>query len=119
MRTRSVLASACALVLFAGGLATSHAAPAPMKATGRPTKTTGAPKDYRKSKGLSQPRYATVRESYEVKMSDGVMMYVEVVRPTAKGRFGTILELSPYHGPSADRSGTRIFPGPEDDDGNK
>ncbi|HVF19949.1 MAG TPA: CocE/NonD family hydrolase [Mycobacteriales bacterium] len=119
MRPRSVLASACALVLFAGGLAASHAAPAPMKQTGRPTKTTGAPKDYRKSKGLTQPRYPLVREAYEVKMSDGVMMYVEVVRPHAKGRFGTILELSPYHGTLADRSGTRIFPGPEDADGVK
>ena len=119
MRPRSVLASACALVLFAGGLAASHAAPAPAKQTGRPTRTAGAPKDYRKSVGLTTPRYPIVREAYEVKMHDGVMMYVEVVRPTAKGRFGTILELSPYHGPSADRSGTRIFPGPEDDEGNK
>ncbi|HYO60476.1 MAG TPA: CocE/NonD family hydrolase, partial [Actinomycetota bacterium] len=72
------------------------------------------PADYTKIKGLSQPKYKTVRESFMVPMKDGINMYVEVVRPDVKGRFGTILELSPYHGTSADRSGTRIFPGPED-----
>ncbi len=119
MKPRLFLAAACALVLFAGGLAASHAAPAPMKATGRPTPTTGAPKDYRKSKGLSGPRFSIVREAQNVKMSDGVTLYVEVVRPTKPGRYGTILELSPYHGESGDRAGTRIFPGPEDEDGVK
>ena len=72
------------------------------------------PTDYTKVKGLSQPKYETVRESFMVPMKDGINMYVEVVRPKAKGRFGTILELSPYHGTIADRSGTRILPGPED-----
>ncbi|MDQ3957040.1 MAG: CocE/NonD family hydrolase, partial [Actinomycetota bacterium] len=72
------------------------------------------PTDYAKVKGLSQPRYETIRESHMVEMKDGIHMYVEVVRPDTKGRFGTILELSPYHGTSADRSGTRILPGPED-----
>ncbi len=72
------------------------------------------PTDYTKIEGLSQPRYETVRESFMVPMKDGINMYVEVVRPDVKGRFGTILELSPYHGTIADRSGTRILPGPED-----
>ena len=120
MRPRSLLAAACALVVLAGGFtATDAAPPTPMRATGRPTRTTGAPEDYRRIKGLSQPRYPTVREAYQVKMSDGVLMYVEVVRPHAPGRYGTILELSPYHGTLADRAGTRIFPGPEDADGVK
>ncbi|MGH2754015.1 MAG: CocE/NonD family hydrolase [Actinomycetota bacterium] len=70
-----------------------------------------APVDYSKQKGLSQPRYKTVRETALVEMKDGINLYVEVVRPKGPGRFGTILELSPYHGTLADRSGTRILPG--------
>ncbi|MDQ3952251.1 MAG: CocE/NonD family hydrolase [Actinomycetota bacterium] len=72
------------------------------------------PTDYTKLKGLSQPKYKTIRESHMVPMKDGINMYVEVVRPDVKGRFGTILELSPYHGTLHERSGTRILPGPED-----
>lgn len=79
--------------------------------------TAGAPKDYSEIKGLSQPKYKTVRETYEVEMDDGIMMYVEVERPKAPGRFGTILELSPYHGTIADRIGSRILPGPKGPDG--
>lgn len=75
----------------------------------------GRPLDYERLKGLSKPRYKNiVRESHMVEMKDGIGMYVEVVRPKAKGRYGTILELSPYHGTLADRSGTRILPGPPD-----
>ena len=77
----------------------------------------GAPKDYSEIKGLSQPRYETMTESFEVEMDDGIMMYVEVVRPTKPGRYGTILELSPYHGTIADRIGSRILPGPKGPDG--
>jgi len=80
--------------------------------------TAGPPKDYSEIKGLSQPKYKTVHESYEVEMEDGIMMYVEVVRPKAPGRFGTILELSPYHGTIATRIGDRILPGPKDKEGN-
>ncbi|HVF05303.1 MAG TPA: CocE/NonD family hydrolase [Frankiaceae bacterium] len=69
--------------------------------------------DYTKVKGLSQARYDTRRDTMRVKMSDGVELYVEVVRPKASGRFATILELSPYHGTAADRNGTRILPEPE------
>ena len=79
--------------------------------------TAGAPKDYSEIKGLSQPRYETMTESFEVEMDDGIMMYVEVVRPAKPGRYGTILELSPYHGTAADRLGTRILPGPKGSDG--
>ena len=73
--------------------------------------------DYTKVKGLSQPRFETVRESFDVPMSDGINMYVEVVRPKKPGRYATILELSPYHGTLADRSGTRILPGPKNEAG--
>jgi predicted acyl esterase len=79
--------------------------------------TAGPPKDYSDIRDLSSPKYKTVRETYEVKMKDGIMMYVEVERPKAPGRFGTILELSPYHGTLADRLGTRILPGPKDSSG--
>lgn len=75
----------------------------------------GAPTDYTEVKGLSQDKYKTIREDFMIEMDDGVSLYVEVVRPDAKGAFGTILEMSPYHGTLADRSGTRIFPGPVDD----
>ena len=87
-----------------------------VQAVAKPARTGQAvpPTDYSKLKGLSQPKYETVRESFMVPMKDGINMYVEVVRPKVKGRWGTILELSPYHGTSADRSGTRILPGPED-----
>ncbi|HVF53220.1 MAG TPA: CocE/NonD family hydrolase [Actinomycetota bacterium] len=72
----------------------------------------GRPVDYVKLKGLSQPKYETVREVFEVPMEDGINLYVEVERPKAEGRFPVILELSPYHGTVADRLGTRILPGP-------
>lgn len=84
---------------------------------GRAASSSRAPANYTKTKGLSQPRYETVRESFEVEMADGVKMYVEVERPKASGRFATILELSPYHGTLADRMGTRILPGPKGEAG--
>lgn len=80
--------------------------------------TGGAPADYTQIKGLSQPRYKTITEAVDVPMADGVNLYVEVTRPKAPGRFGVILEASPYHGTLADRLGTRVFPGPVDKDGN-
>ena len=45
-----------------------------------------------------------------------VELHVEVVRPKAVKPYPTILEVSPYHGTIADRSGTRIFPGPKAND---
>ena len=77
--------------------------------------------DYEKVRGLSRVRFGAnqiVRQNFMVpmKMQDNgmdVRMYVEVVRPKAPGRYPTILELSPYHGTLADRTGTRILPGPK------
>ena len=42
-----------------------------------------------------------------------VRVHIEIVRPKANKRYPVILEASPYHGTIADRSGTRIFPGPK------
>ncbi len=110
MRSRALILIAALVGLF--GLVQA----APAIAIGPPpTKlTAGPPLDYTKVKGLSQPRFKeTVRESTFVEMKDGTEIYVEVVRPKATGRYGTILELSPYHGTLADRAGTRILPGPK------
>lgn len=98
MRTRVSLL--VAMLLAAAGLA------APT--SGAVTKSF----DYTRIKGLSEKRYAVRRDSALVPMKDGVKMYVEIVRPTKAGRYATILELSPYHGTAADRSGTRILPDP-------
>jgi predicted acyl esterase len=106
MRTRPIhLLALSVLISVFGQSAVALAAPA------------GPPADYRKTKGLSQPRFDTVRESEMVEMKDGTQIYVEVVRPKTKGRYGTILELAPYHGTIADRSGTRILPGPKNEQG--
>jgi len=96
MRTRIAL-------LLASLLATALAVPSRAAATSF---------DYTLVKGLSQPSHGTRRDTALVPMRDGVKLYVEVVRPRTPGRFATILELSPYHGTAADRSGTRILPGP-------
>jgi len=109
MRTRKAALAALALVVALPFLPGSGAT-----AVAAPTTTAGAPQDYTKVKGLSKPRFETLRETHLVEMKDGIKIYVEVVRPQASGRFGTILELSPYHGTLADRSGTRILPGPKD-----
>ena len=81
--------------------------------------------DYSKNPGLSQVKFKDadiIREKMKVPMSagdpnqpggGGVVMHVEVVRPKAVKPYPTILELSPYHGTIADRSGTRILPGPK------
>jgi uncharacterized protein len=64
----------------------------------------------------------TIRESFEVEMFDGESLYVEVIRPDPEkyqiGPRPVIMEASPYHGTIADRSGTRIFPDPKDEEGN-
>ena len=110
-RRRLSLALLGALMVAALAPLSTHASPLPVY-------TAGPPKDYSEIKGLSQPKFETVRETFEVEMEDGIMMYVEVERPKAPGRYGTILELSPYHGTLADRMGTRILPGPKDEAGN-
>jgi putative CocE/NonD family hydrolase len=66
---------------------------------------------------LTQPQYETEREVVRLPAFDGTELYIEVVKPTAEGRYPVILEASPYHGTLADRDGTRIFPGPKSLDG--
>ena len=85
--------------------------------------------DYRDLKPkLSKARYnhgQIIREKFNVPVSTPdlgtcpespdcpVRIHVEVVRPKRVKPYATILEVSPYHGTIADRSGTRIFPGPK------
>ncbi len=114
MKTRSRSVLSALVVILAAGLIPATASHARGPEGGS---TAGAPQNYTKIKGLSKPRFETVRETFEVEMDDGIMMYVEVERPKAPGRFGTILELSPYHGTLADRLGTRILPGPKNEAG--
>ena len=81
-----------------------------------------APKafDYAAQAGkLTQPKYETEREVIHLPTYDGELLYIEVVKPTAAGHWPVILEASPYHGTLADRSGTRILPGPKNSDGEK
>ena len=93
------------------------------KATGAkggaaPAKKGPVPTDYiAMAPKLSQPRFATTRDSLDVEMEDGTQLYVEVVRPKDPGRYPVILEAAPYHGTVADRDGTRMFPDPVDAEG--
>jgi uncharacterized protein len=61
-------------------------------------------------------------EVHRIPAHDGTELYVEVTRPDPEvhgdGPWPVILEASPYHGTVADRSGTRMFPDPKDDEGN-
>ncbi|MGH2739626.1 MAG: CocE/NonD family hydrolase [Actinomycetota bacterium] len=73
--------------------------------------TAGPPMDYTKIKGLSQPKYTnTITETMMMPMADGVEVYVEVIRPDAKGKFPVIAEISPYHGTIYQRDGVRMLP---------
>ncbi|HUQ39366.1 MAG TPA: CocE/NonD family hydrolase [Acidimicrobiales bacterium] len=85
---------------------------------GRDARADGA-HDYAGTRGLTVPAYETVTEELKVAMRDGVELYVEVTRPKVAGKWGVILEASPYHGTLADREGTRIFPYPTNEDGDK
>ena len=107
---------ALALVVVIGLAAVGPAAPAgaAVQSVGEPA---GAPGDYLKAKGLSNPVYATTRHIVRLPAYDGEQLYLEIVRPDAAGRFPVILESSPYHGTLADRDGTRILPGPKGADG--
>ncbi|MDQ4094602.1 MAG: CocE/NonD family hydrolase [Actinomycetota bacterium] len=87
--------------------------------------------DYRDLKPkLSKVQYGEdqiIREKFKIPMSTGdlgacpepsetpcpVELHAEVVRPKADKQYPVILEVSPYHGTIANRSGTRIFPGPK------
>ncbi|MDP3713384.1 MAG: CocE/NonD family hydrolase [Mycobacteriales bacterium] len=115
------LVAVSASVVTAASAAKPGAAPRGKAPTGKPAVTAGAPFDYVKQlPKLSKPRFETVRETaFITSPLDGTQLYAEIVRPKAAGRFPVVLELSPYHATLADRDGTRIFPGPEDDDGKK
>jgi uncharacterized protein len=69
------------------------------------------------AKSLSQPQYETAREVIKLPAFDGALLYIEVVKPKAAGRYPVILEASPYHGTLADRDGTRILPDPRNAQG--
>jgi len=73
--------------------------------------------DYTGIPRLSTDRYETVKTKYEIPMHDGVEVHIEVTKPKRPGQWPVILESSPYHGTLADREGTRILPGPRDDEG--
>src|SRR3954451_16916024 len=64
--------------------------------------------DYTRVDGLSQPRFATERTVVRVPSFDGTELYLEIVKPTAPGRWPVVMEASPYHGTIADRDGTDL-----------
>ncbi|MGH2955139.1 MAG: CocE/NonD family hydrolase [Solirubrobacterales bacterium] len=105
--------------LLAAFAAAAFAAPAPAAAPSlRPFDYIGL------ADRLSQPVFPeTNRTEQRVAMPDGEELYIEVVRPDPEvhgnGPWPVIMEASPYHGTLADRSGTRIFPDPENDEGEK
>jgi predicted acyl esterase len=116
------LAGAAALLSApAGAAAKATATAAPVEA--------GAPRDYTKTTGLSQPVFEkTVRKTYrlDVPTVAGVdpraaALYIQVTMPDpavyGERRWPVILEASPYHGTLADREGRRIFPLPVNSDG--
>jgi len=126
------------VAVLVGGLLALSAAPAVARGPSRlpsrvnlPTQAPGATAegghDYAATEGLSQPTHTDIETvSFEVPSNvagavgqDAINIYVEVTKPTAEGRYPVILEASPYHGPNGDRKGTRIFPDPVDEAGNK
>jgi predicted acyl esterase len=92
-----------------------------------PGTTADASHDYSATEGLSQPTFDEIETlTFEVPSNvagavgqDAINIYVEVTKPKAEGNYPVILEASPYHGPNGDRKGTRIFPDPVDEAGNK
>ena len=73
--------------------------------------TAGPPLNYRAIRGLSQAVYKQkIRTVHRVISFDGLELYVEVVRPKARGRYPVIAELSPYHGTVYKRDGIRPLP---------
>jgi uncharacterized protein len=102
----------------AAGLA-ALAMAAPAEAVRGVSKSQGKPTDYLNVKGLSQPTFSAEeieKTSVVLKAFDGVDLYLEVTKPKAAGRRPVVLEASPYHGTLADREGTRVFPGPVDEE---
>ena len=70
--------------------------------------------DYTRIAGRSTPRYDdTLHEVFDVPMRDGVKIHVEVYRPDAAVKVGTILRMSPYHDSPPfpeDRIGAHLVP---------
>ncbi|HYH57943.1 MAG TPA: CocE/NonD family hydrolase [Thermoleophilaceae bacterium] len=109
-------------ISYAIGVQATLDASAKFKAEAAPRKTapggrTG--KHYRAlGPKLSPAKHQVTEEKVFLPMADGREVYVEVTRPKKKGRYGVILESSPYHGTLYDRTGTRILPRPLDAKGN-
>lgn len=70
--------------------------------------------DYSRIRELTKSAHRTTTSRFFLPMADGRKVYMEVTRPKAKGRYGVILEASPYHGTIYARDGTRILPQPVD-----
>jgi uncharacterized protein len=69
---------------------------------------------------LSQPVHdELIEETLRIPTHDGEELSVEITRPATDEPVPVIMEASPYHGTLADYDGIRIFPDPEDEDGNK
>ncbi|HVE62385.1 MAG TPA: CocE/NonD family hydrolase [Mycobacteriales bacterium] len=70
--------------------------------------------DYTRIAGRSTVRYDDFEhEVFDVPMRDGVRIHIELYRPAAGGRFGTILKMSPYHDSpplAEDRRGQYLVP---------
>ena len=54
----------------------------------------------------------------EVPGTDGINLYIEVIKPKGPGKYPVILEASGYHGTLYQRDGMRILPPPKGPDGN-
>jgi uncharacterized protein len=84
-----------------------------------------APTDYiAQADELSQPDYPeTFTERFDVEMHDGETLSVLVTQPDpdvyGEREWPVVMEASPYHGTLADYEGIRIYPDPEDADGEK
>ena len=121
---RSLAVPMLALTLVVSLVSSAFAAKPPGAKPAKPPKTL-QPFDYiANSTRLSKPVFTeTVRESFNIEMADGETLYVELVRPDpatyGERRLPVIMEASPYHGTLADRKGTRIFPDPVDEEGNR
>ncbi|MFT4745199.1 MAG: putative acyl esterase [Nitriliruptoraceae bacterium] len=96
----------------------------PVSPMGEHVVDAGAPTDYVALAGeLSQPDYPdTIVESHQLPIGGGETLYVEITRPDP-AVYGelvlpVVMEASPYHGTTASRTGTRIFPDPVDESGN-
>jgi predicted acyl esterase len=70
------------------------------------------PKDYAQNKLSERTHEIAEVESIMLPTPDGKKVYVEVYKPKTPGKYGVILEASPYHGTLYNREGWRILPQP-------